>query len=80
MVYGNTRKKQIDAHPKMEWQMYFTENFMGVNPVVMNYNIRHNKNRPARYSLAWPDRFFHYYLQWQKTEKHGLDMRGYVQG
>ena len=24
--------------------------------MVMNYKIRH-KNRPARYSLAWPDAF-----------------------
>ena len=38
--------------------MYFSENLPGVNPVVMNYKIRHNKNQPAtepaRYSLAWP--------------------------
>ena len=42
--------------------MYFSENLPGINPVVMNYKIRHNKNqpatRPARYSLVWPDRFF----------------------
>ena len=34
-------EKQIDysAHPKMEWQMYFSaEKLLGVNPVVMNYN------------------------------------------
>ena len=49
------------------------ENPPGVNPVVMNYKIRHNKNRPAtrpaRYNLAWPDRFFHYYLWWQENGK-----------
>ena len=28
-----------------------------VSPVVMNYKTRHNKNRPARDSLVWPDHF-----------------------
>ena len=41
--------------------MYFSENLPGVNPVMMNYKKRHNKNmpamRPVRYSLAWPDHF-----------------------
>ena len=33
--------------------MYFSaENFPEINPVMMNYKIRHNKNQPARYSLA----------------------------
>ena len=38
--------------------MYFSENLPGVNSMVMNYKIRHNKNRsvtrPVRNSLAWP--------------------------
>ena len=46
--------------------MYFSENLLGVNPVVMNYKIRHSKNRPVRYSPVWPDRFFGY-LWWQKN-------------
>ena len=49
--------------------MYFSKNI----PVVMYYKIRNNKNqpatRPAEYSLAWPDRFFRYYLWWQKNGK-----------
>ena len=40
----------------------FLKKYFSVNPVVMNYKLRHNKNQPARYSLAWPDRFFHYYF------------------
>ena len=50
--------------------MYFsTENLLEVNPVVTNYKIRHNENRPARYSLVWPDHFSRYYLWWQKNGK-----------
>ena len=65
--------------------MYFSaENLPGVNPVVMNYKIRHSKNqsamRPGRISLAWADHFSHYYLWWQKNGKHGLVMRDYMQG
>ena len=60
--------------------MYFSENLPGVNPMVMNYKIRHNKNRPAKYGLAWPDRFFVIICGSRKTVKYGLDMRGYVQG
>ena len=52
--------------------MYFSENLLGVNPVVMNYKIKLMKNRPAtspeRYSLAWPDQFFRY-LWWHKNGK-----------
>ena len=66
-------EKQIDTHLKMEWQMYFSKNILGVNPVVINYKIRHNNNRsvtrPARNSLEWPDHFFRYYLWWQKNGK-----------
>ena len=50
-------KKQIDTYPKMERQMYFSGDLPGVNPVVTNYKIRHNKNWPVRYSLAWLDCF-----------------------
>ena len=52
---------QIDMHTKMECQMYFSKNILRVNPVVMNYKIRHiaNKKRPARYNLACPDHFSH---------------------
>ena len=43
--------------------MHFSaENLSEVSPVVMNYKMRHNKNRPARYSLVW-------YLWWQKNGK-----------
>ena len=77
-------EKQIDTHPKMECQMYFSaENLPGVNPVVMNYKIRHTKNRSAKYSLAWPYRFFHYYLWWKKNGKRRsrhASTRGYMQG
>ena len=63
--------------------MYFSENLLGINPVVMNYKIRYNKNQPAmrptRYSLAWSGYFFRYYCGGRKTEIHGLDMRGYMQ-
>ena len=64
--------------------MYFSKNILGVNPVVMNYKITHEQNRPAtrpvRHSLAWPDCLFCYYLWWQKMEKHSLDMGSYMQG
>ena len=70
---ATSKENQIDIHLKMEWKMYFSENLPGVNPVVMTYKIRHNKNRPAtrptRSSLVWPDRFFCYYLWWQKNRK-----------
>ena len=49
--------------------MYFSaENLLEVNPVMINYKIGYNKNRPARCSLVWPDRFFRYLL-WQKNRK-----------
>ena len=50
-------KKQIDTHTKMERQMYFSGDLPGVNPVVTNYKIRHNKNQPEMYGLAWLDCF-----------------------
>ena len=85
---ATTEEKQIDTHLKLECQMYFSENLPGVNPVVMNYKIRHNKSRstmrlamrPAKYSLAWPDCFFVIICSGSKTDKHGLDMWGYVRG
>ena len=49
--------------------MYFSAENLTVNPVVMNYKIRYNENRPSRYSLTWPDCFFCYYLWWQKNRK-----------
>ena len=54
--------------------MYFsTENLLRVNSVLMNYKIRHSKNRPAArpvmYSHALPNRFSHYYLWWLKNGK-----------
>ena len=36
---------------------FSAENLPGVNPMVMKYKIRHNKNRSAKYSLAWPYHF-----------------------
>ena len=43
--------------------MFFSaENLPEVSPVVMNYKMRHNKNRPVRYSLVW-------YLWWQNNGK-----------
>ena len=62
-------ENQKDTHLKIECQMYFSENLPGVNPVVTNYKIRHNKNWPVRYSLVWPDHFFCYHLWWQKNKK-----------
>ena len=59
--------------------MYFSENLPGINPVVMNYKIRHNKNwpamRPARYSLVWPDRFSITICGGIKTEKQSGHVR-----
>ena len=49
--------------------------------MVMNYKMRNNKNRPARDSLVWPDHFSVLNIcGGRKTEKHSLDMRGYMQG
>ena len=59
-VYGNTRRKanRYTSENGMIKLMYFSENLPGVNPVVINYKIRHDKNRPAmrpaRYSVTWP--------------------------
>ena len=51
--------------------MYFSaENLPGVNPVVINYKIRHIKNRSAKYSLAWPYRVS-VISGGRKTEKSG---------
>ena len=68
-----SEEKQIDMHFKNGITNVFSENLLGVNPVVMNYKIRHNKNRPttrpARYRLLWSDHFFCYYLWWKKNGK-----------
>ena len=57
--------------------MYFSKNILGVNPVVMNYKIKPNKNRPAmwpaRYSLVWPNYFSVIICGGRKIRKHGLD-------
>ena len=40
--------------------MYFSAEYLHspeVGPVVMNYKMRHNKNRPEKDSLVWPDHF-----------------------
>ena len=42
-IYGNTRRKANRYASKNG--MYFSENLLGVNPVVTNYKIRHIKNR-----------------------------------
>ena len=51
---------------------------------MMNYKLGYNKNqlamRLAMYSLVWPVRFSVIICGGRKTEKHSLDMRGYVQG
>ena len=61
--------------------MYFSaENLPGVNPVAMNYKMRHNKNWPAKYSIVWPYHFSVIVCGGRKMEKYSLDMRGYVQG
>ena len=64
--------------------MYFSEENLHspeVSTVVMNYKMRHNKNRPAKDSLVWLDHFSVINIcGGRKKEKHGLDMRGYVQG
>ena len=61
ILYGNTKRKRIDMYFKNRMTNVFLREFSGVNPVVINYKIRHNKNwpamRPARSSLVWPDRF-----------------------
>ena len=50
--------------------MYFSaENLPGVNPVTINYKMRHNKNQPAKYSLARPYHFSVIICGGRKTEK-----------
>ena len=51
--------------------MYFSaENLLEVSPVGMNYKMRLNKNRSARYSLVWPDHLsIINILWWQKNGK-----------
>ena len=55
----------------------FSENLPGINPVVTNYKIRHDKNQPVRYSLAWLDRFSVIVCGDRNT---GLDVKGCVEG
>ena len=48
-------EKQIDTHPKMEWQMYFlAENLVEFNAMVMNYKIR---LEPIANSYNWMQQF-----------------------
>ena len=65
MSGNTTRKANIHASKNgIIGQMYFlVANLLEVSPVVMNYKMRHNKNRPARYSLVW-------YLWWQMKWKN----------
>ena len=81
---GNTRRRANIAICIQKWNdkcsCFSAENLLEVSPVVINYKMRHNKNRPARYSLVWPHHFSVINICGGKTEKHGLDMRGYVQG
>ena len=58
--------------------MYFSENLPGVNPLVMNYKTRLNKNQPARYSLAWPDRFLLLFVMAEKWKNTSGYTRLYV--
>ena len=55
------KSKYIATHPKISGMTKFisvlADNLPEVNPVVMNYKMRHNKNQPARDSLVWPDHF-----------------------
>ena len=53
--------------------MYTSENLLEVNPMMINYKIRHNKNRPAKHSLACLDHFS-VTCAGRKTEKHCMDM------
>ena len=92
ILYGNTRTekaKQIRISAKQECndtEMFSSRNIPEVNPVVMNYKIRHNKywpavTRPARQScMVRPTTFSITVCGGMKNGKHGLDMRGYVQG
>ena len=56
--------------------MYFSKNIPGVNPVAMNYKIRHNKNQPC--DVCGQTAFF-VFGGGRKTGKYGMDMQGYVQ-
>ena len=69
-------QKQIDTDPKMEWQTYFSKNIPGVNPVAMNYKIRHNKNQPRD---VHGQTAFYVFCGGRKIGKYGMDMQGYMQ-
>ena len=49
--------------------------------MVMKYKIRHNKNQPVRYIVLRCQTAFSVIIcGGRETKKHGLDMRGYMQG
>ena len=67
----------------MEWQMYFSKNISGVNPVVMNYKIRYTKNQSAWGQLGIAlhgQTAFPLLFVVAEKQKNSLDMQGYVQG
>ena len=56
-LYAGQHQKKSKYIRVRKWndKIYFSaENLPEVSPVVMNYKMRHNKNRPARDSLVWP--------------------------
>ena len=69
-IWQHQKKANIYALQKSNDKCISQKNLLEVNPKVMNYNIRPNKNRPAtrpvKHSLALLDHFFHY-LWWQKN-------------
>ena len=66
---------------KIEFQMYFSKDIPGVNPVVMNCKIRQiGLQRGQRGIVVHDQTAFSVICGGIKTGKHSLDMRGYVQG
>ena len=84
ILYGNARRKANGYAFENGMTNPFLRESSWVNSVVMNYKIKHNKNqpatRPARYSLAFLTTYSVIVCGGRKTEKHGMDMRGYVKG
>ena len=66
--------------------MYFSADSLHsleVSPVMMNYKMRHNKSRPARDSLVWPDHFFPLLIfvvaeKWKNTRSGHARLRARV--
>ena len=59
-------EKQIDKHPKMEWQ---SKEYSGVNLVVMNYNKRISQQWGQRGMVLRGQTAFSHCLRWQKNGK-----------